>query len=410
MTPVVGVVGPVDLAPGVAESVSEMAGLEAVTLPYSHESETSDIVRQNASSVDAWLFTGIVPYTLAKGSTSRPAAFVDYTRETVLRSWVRLAREGRDIARTSIDTVGIPELREIADAVDLPPDRPRSLPHRVDQRVSQLVDFHRSNPDDSWTAITCVSSVYEALREEISIIRLVPSENAIRTAISRLTLTINSQVSEDSQVAVGLLAADDMTRAAPFLKAQATALAGTVALAETGEMLLVTTRGALAIASYQFSQPPLLRRLSEAGISANAGFGVGRTALEAEQLARRALNRARTHPGPTAVVSFRNDVDLALGAGGKNSEVPGEQEAPALGTIATRVGVALQTLTRLRDLAHLHPDEPLTSRVVAEALDVQLRTARRMLQRLERGGYAERVGNEARESSGRPLTQYLLHL
>ncbi|UFU07594.1 hypothetical protein [Ruania halotolerans] len=408
MTPVIGVVGPADIVPGVAQTCSTMSGYDVIRLPYVHETETHDIVRANVDSVDAWLFTGIVPYVHAKGASTRPAAFVDYTRETVLRSWVQLARAGRDIARTSIDTVGAPELREIADAVGLPSDRPRSLPHRVDQRVEQLIDFHRKNPDASWTAITCVSSVYDALRDDISIIRLVPSENAIRTAVTRLSFAVNTHVNEDSQVAVGLLVADDMAGAAPLVRQQARALAGTVATADTGELLLVTTRGALAIASYQFTQPPLLRRLDEVGITASAGFGVGRTALEAERLARRALNRAETYPGSTAVASFRNDVDLVLGAAGGHTAIA--QDSPALSTIATRVGVALQTLTRLRELAQAHPDEPVTSRLVAEELNVQQRTARRMLARLEHGGYAERTGREALGSSGRPLTRYTLHL
>lgn len=405
MKTVIGVVGPQDLAPDVVDVCSSMSGLDVVGLPYDYETEAPEVVRTNSSSVDAWLFTGILPYSLADGVSTLPAAYIDYTRETVLLAWVRLTREGRDIARTSLDTVGTPEVREIAAAVGLPDDRPRSLPHRANQKVSQLIDFHRNNPDSSWTAMTCVSSVYDALRDEISIVRLVPSENAIRRAVSRLTFAINNHVNEDSQVAVGLLVADDMTTATQLVREKASALAGTVATATAGELLVVTTRGALAIASHQFTQPPLLRRLDEAGIIAHAGFGVGRTALEAERLARRALYRAETHPGSTAVISFRNDIDLVTGTGNAVAA-----DAPSLNVIAKRVGASTQTLTKLRTLAEKNPDEPLTSRTVATALAVQPRTARRMLQRLEYAGYAERVGIEARTTRGRPLTRYILHL
>ncbi|NUT37505.1 MAG: hypothetical protein HOV79_31050, partial [Hamadaea sp.] len=136
------------------------------------------------------------------------------------------------------------------------------------------------------------------------------------------------------------------------------------------------------------------------------GFGLGRSAAEAESLARRALARARRIGPIAAVLSLRSDMDVVL-----------ESEAPApspVGTtmtvIAQRVGLSVPTLERLREVKEASGTEPLTTREVAEHLGVQQRTARRMLHRLELAGLAERLGHLSSGGSGRPLTLYRLTL
>ncbi|MEV7229513.1 MULTISPECIES: hypothetical protein [Polymorphospora] len=411
MSTIVGIVGPVDLVDSVAALCEQSPGVSVVRCPYAHETDAPALVRDHSAQVDAWLFTGIVPYTLAGNASPRPSAFVDYTRETVLEAWVRLASAGRDIARTSIDTVRTTEIRDLSTAVGIDPAAIRSVAYRPDIDSAQLIAFHRANPDPTWSAITCVSSVHEALRDEMTIIRLAPSPHAVRTALHQLLLATTNQIHEDAQVVLGLVDAAGAADSAVTerLAAEVSALAGTLSRTGDGTYLLVTTRGALAGATNDFTDAPFLRRFEEASIDAYVGFGLGRTAAEAERLARRALNRAHAHKGPAAVAAFRNDIDLLLASGGRQ---PGGDETgpPAIGVIAARVGLSAATLGRLQQLWEGGTGAPITSRVVAAELGVQLRTARRMLQRLEYAGYAERAGIETTGSTGRPRTQYLLRL
>lgn len=186
---------------------------------------------------------------------------------------------------------------------------------------------------------------------------------------------------------------------------EAGALGGTLAAFGDGTHLLVTTRGPLHDATGGFTRLPMLSRLAARGGVARVGFGLGRSAAEAESLARRALSRARRIGSVAAVLSLRADTDIVLESAA--DEPPGEHNLPVL---ARRVGLSVPTLEKLLEARDAAKGAALTTREIADRLAVQQRTARRMLHRLELAGLAERTGNLTSGSSGRPLTLYRLTL
>ncbi|MEU9508007.1 hypothetical protein AB0D32_17215 [Micromonospora sp. NPDC048170] len=406
MTIEIGVVGPHDLVDDVAVTCEEQPGVTARRLHYDHESQAPAIVEAHAGQVEAWLFTGVVPYTLAReaNALNRPAVFVDYTGATLLQAAVRLLREGRDVTRMSIDTVTGADVAGTFGEADLPVDRVRSLPYRSGLGSDDVVAFHRrQRRAGADVAVTCISSVYEVLHHEMPAYRLAPSNHSVRTALRQLLLHVGSQAQEDAQIALGLANLSDGDDG--LLKEVAT-LGGTLARFAPDTYLIVTTRGPLHDATGGFTALPMLRRLADRHDTVQIGFGLGRSAAEAENLARRALSRARRVGPTTAVLSLRGETDIVL-----ESTTPTPQPAEVnLGIIAQRVGLSVPTLLRLREVRAAVGDEPLTSREVADQLKVQQRTARRMLHRLELAGLAERTGNLASGSSGRPLTLYRLTL
>ncbi|MFG1954032.1 hypothetical protein [Micromonospora sp. NPDC048830] len=405
MTIEIGVVGPHDLVDDVAATCEEQPGVTARRLPYDHESQASAIVEAHGGQVEAWLFTGVVPYALAREANvlHRPAAFVDYTGATLLQAAVRLLCDGHDVTRASIDTVTSADVGATFGEAGLSMDRIRSLPYRSGLTSDDLIAFHRrQRKAGAQVAVTCVSSVYEALRHEMPAFRLAPSNHSVRTALRQLLLHATSQAQEDAQIALGLarLPGDD-----GLLREVAT-LGGTLARFTPDTYLIVTTRGPLHDATGGFTALPMLRRLADRHDTVQIGFGLGRSAAEAENLARRALSRARRVGPATAVLSLRGDTDIVL-----ESSTPAPQPAEVnLTVIAQRVGLSVPTLLRLREVRTAAGTEPLTSREVADQLKVQQRTARRMLHRLELAGLAERTGQLAAGTSGRPLTLYRLTL
>jgi len=85
----VGVVGPEDLVQRVTV-VGAPSGTTLLPLPYRHETEAVELVEQAHSDVDAFLFTGVVPYTIATeaGVIDRPTMYVSYDGATLLRALV----------------------------------------------------------------------------------------------------------------------------------------------------------------------------------------------------------------------------------------------------------------------------------------------------------------------------------
>lgn len=411
----IGIVGPEDLVDRVIAIGPGQLSARLVGLPYRHETAASDVVTATIEKVDAILFTGVVPYVIATnaGGVTKPAMYVPYSGATLLRALVELLRLGHDVTRMSIDTLRQDEVMETLTEAKLPTEHIHVMPYRPGITSRELVEFHRSmrGQDDTRIAITCLGSAFHQLDNELHAVRLAPSRHSIRSTLQALILTTAGQYIGDAQLTLGLiqLPADD-----PRLADDLVVLGGSLSYLPDGQPLVVTTRGLLEDATEQYTRLPLLDQLKARHGSVNIGFGVGRTAAEAESLARRAANRATAIGGSAAVVSMTGDVDIVMEPG-HEAAPHGDHSQTSLPVLARRVGLTVDTLGRLRELARMPPGENgaghegLTSREVAAYLSVQERTARRALKRLERAGLALPVGSR-QPGPGRPSTVYRLLL
>lgn len=409
MKAVIGVVGPHDLVAPAIDAVSEIPGARFAPYPYTHESLAPGIVTDSAEEVDGWLFTGPIPYFISRTHRTRPAAYVEYSGSTLLTALIQLLRAGHDITRLSIDSLSAYGVAEAFREADVPTSHTRVLEYRPGVSSDQIIRFHREAKDEDYIVITCVSSVYEALQDEMVCVRLAPSLDAVRTAANELLLVTTNQVNEDSHVVIGLLGADPLPPLDhPALSEGIAAMSGVTGTAESGEILIVTNRAGLHRASRGLTTAPIVDALAKDGRVAHIGFGTGNSATEAERLAHHALARARTHEQPTAVVSYRHETDVTLGT----TPMPPSNASGAeigSGVAAARAGLSVANIQRLQNLARTLSG-PFTTRDIAEHLDVQMRTARRIVHRLELAGYATRIGRQPAETAGRPLTLYQLHL
>ncbi|MEU6488403.1 hypothetical protein [Streptomyces sp. NPDC046887] len=425
----VGVIGPGDLVRKVLAvgPPSEAAGggpVRLLPLAYRHEDETAERVAAARAEADALLFTGVVPYIRAEaaGLLDRPARYVPYSGATLLRALVELLRLGHDVTRVSIDTLREEEVRETMTEAKLPTGGIRVLPHRPGQGSAELVDFHlAAREDGARVAVTCLGSAYRALEHRTHAVRLAPSRHSIQATLRELALSAAHRRDGDARVALGIVELPGGARAAGPVEEEVRALGGSLAWLPDGRGLVVTTRGVLESASGGFTRLPLLEALAARYGGAHAGFGLGRTAAEAEALARRAVGRARA-AGPVAgVVSLPDDKDLLIVPGtGAEAATADRGEDPAL--LAHRVGLRPATLDRLRELTRRRggagdgmdvdtdTGTGLTARLVAEHLSVQQRTARRILKRLERAGVAEPEPVPQEGRTGRPPLVYRVRL
>ncbi|GAA5083125.1 hypothetical protein HNP84_010125 [Thermocatellispora tengchongensis] len=397
---VIGVVGPHDLVDDVAATCEERPGVRALRLDYEREAEAPAIVEAHAGAVEGWLFTGAVPHTPAReaGLLSLPAAYVDYAGATLLGALVRLQHAGHDVTRVTVDTLPAAAVTATFAEAGLPVGGVRTLPYRSGMTPGTALAFHRRGARHP--AITCLPSVREALHGEMPVLRLVPSSHSVREALRRVVTEAGCRAREDAQVAIGLVE----TEVEEGLLRESAALGGTLVAYRGGLHMVVTTRGPLREATGGFASLPMLTRLATRNAYARAGFGLGRTAAEAESLARRALARARRIGGVVAVLSLHAGTDIVL------DSTAAPAPARSLNLIARRVGLSVSTLEKLIEAREAVGGEPVTTREIAGRLAVQQRTARRMLHRLELAGLAERTGNLTSGTSGRPLTMYRLTL
>jgi DNA-binding transcriptional ArsR family regulator len=405
----VGVVGPADLVDLVISVCADSTSTVLVPLIYEHEDDASDLLVSKQDSVDGVLFTGVVPYARATvdGVLRRPAEHVSYSGATLLRALVEQLRLGHDMAAVSIDTLAKAQVLDTMTEAQLPTDGVQVLEYRVGLSSDEVVEFHRKARETAKTkvAITCLGSAYRKLSQEMHTVRLAPSRHSIRAALRHLELTISGLHTGDAQVAIGLI--DLNGESDRYLRRNIAVLGGSLARLDDG-YLVVSTAGLLERVTDHFRTWPLLEQLSGRHESVHIGFGIGRTAADAESLARRALGRSHAAGPVAAAVALADDTDVIMGGTKKQ---PARVSPEDLSLLARRAGLGRGTLTKLRDLLAEKPDdEGITANDVADHLGVQQRTARRILKRLERAGVAEITGTLNDRKGGRPRTLYRLHL
>src|SRR5665647_923118 len=140
-----GIVGPADQVAIASTVAASYTGLQPIRLAYGHERETLALIGPQADQVDGWLFTGVVPYELARtaGALQHPARYVSYGRVGFLSSLIRLSLAGVDLSRLSIDTLSELEVRETLADTGLDLDRVSVLPYRAGVTSVEMVDLHR---------------------------------------------------------------------------------------------------------------------------------------------------------------------------------------------------------------------------------------------------------------------------
>ncbi|GAA0581480.1 hypothetical protein HPO96_08025 [Kribbella sandramycini] len=404
MVTTIGVVGPSDLVTSTCRIIGSQRGIEVLPLKYRRETETPRVLAEAPPSVDAWLFTGVVPYQIAAAANllDRPATHVEYTGATLLRALLELLRDGQDITSMSIDVLDEAQVLETLTEAGLPTDGISVFPYRPGLSSDDVLAFHRET--NATIAITCLRSAYDKLRRERTAVRLGPSIHSVRSALNGLLLVHDALRSDDAQIALGLV--EIAAEAEDALRREAGSLGSSVVRYDEKRFLVVGTRGPLEQATAEFTELGMLTRLKEQFGPVRIGFGVGGSGIETETLARRALGRAKTAGRSAAVVSLRNDIDLILVGGA----TPRAQQRSKLQLLAQRAGLSKGTLERLQELVHAPNGDGLTTRTVADHLGIQPRTARRVLNRLERAGLADATGTQIGTGSGRPLVVYRVHL
>lgn len=402
-----GVIGPTDLVPRVAEVVDSMPGLRAVPLAYGEEQQTPEIIAAHMDEVDAWLFTGVVPHEIARAESEigLPAEHVSYSGVTLLGTLFRLAQEGQDLTKVSIDTLASGEVSETLAVAGLPIHTATILEFQPDTRSHDVVEFHRQAREKhgAKVAITCLRSAYDVLRrDEAPLVRLAPSHRDIREAVDALVLQTQSRQHFDAQVALGFVELDAPDSG---LERDLAELGGAVVRIDAERYLLVTTRGPLERATDSLRSAPFLEPIAARHAAVHLGLGIGRSAGDAAANASRALARARVQGDVAAVLAAPHDNDRVLAREDRRPDARAD-----IGRLAARLGMSRSTLRKLRQYVGEQVEPLVTAAELAEAFAVQERSARRLLKRLERAGAAVPVGTVAEGQMGRPPVIYRVDL
>ena len=432
---VIGVIGPADsTALAVAVAAEEGLADQVVGRAYGSVEEALGLAVELDRVCQVLLFTGRVPYALARASEELAAAlrYVPHSGADLYRTLVHLLREFRgELPRISLDTIQPSIVREAY--LDLGLDPPQHiLPLEMDgdldriRPTADIITFHlaRAQAGDVDVCVTCLGEVDRELRAAgVRTWRIAHTRAVLRDALYQAELTARLAITETTQPAAVLVqlpgVAEGVAAGTPGsyetqrrrLRARETVLdlaerlQGRLAELDEATFIVHTNRGTAEGAVTRLMAGhggPL----DATGLPAElrVGIGMGATVPGAEENARKAL-----------VMGERDgDLHVAYPDGSvvrASRDRPAETfrlratDGPTL-RIARELGLGPLALTRLTQALRQVDASAVTAAELAQAYGIEARSARRLMTALGRAGIATRLGRQGGPRAGRPQTVY----
>lgn len=420
----IGVIGARELVDRIITVAGRLAEPpRLVGAAYSTEAEGYERLADIESKIDVALFAGPLPYDLARerGDLPVPATFVPVSWAALYSTLLRGTLQQRcDPARVSVDSISAGDLEEAYAEIGVPLDGVRVAEYRHPKSAREFYAFHEELYRSGATsaALTTMPSVERRLLDAgVPALRMVPTAATLRIALNTAMLLGTGSRFEESQIAIGVVELAPAAKTDPGSYGQqelnlalqrellqvARTMGATVLPRGDDSYLIIATVGALDQVTAGFRVAPFLDHVGRSlGVPVDVGFGVGRTARDAEANARTAVERARAAPTAAAALVGVDGSVLSLPPRlHQRTDDPATEPEPSRGEdLLVRLVRSLDTRT----------GEALVvdAERVAELLDVTARTARRSLRTLVDEGLAWPVPPARASGAGRPRQLYRL--
>lgn len=423
-----GILGADDSLEIIQSVVSEYSELESVPIVYWHEEEIIDKLTPLVNEVDMWLFSGQVPYTIAKewGKITQPMAYVPHMGSSLYRTLLHISHETNiSVNQLSFDTFHPVELDQILDEAGIA-QKPGYLKHYAGEiHAKELAEFHYGLWKDGKTqaGVTCLRTAHiELQRLGAPIYRVLPTSTGVSTVVNMLLRTNEMLHFKDSQIAVQMIEVDSFLGLATDtfstdeiykieikirekLLKYAKMLQGSLKTAGPGRYVIFTTRGLLRDLTHNFTSVPDIEEIYQVKKEmVTCGIGIGKTAYEAEIHAGKAFLHAKEY-GKGTWMAFFDDKTIA-GPLGKTEQITYSSVSKELQTLSENTSLSVMTLSKLDSILKKLGKREINAHELAQYMQILPRSARRILMELEAKGVARIIGDENPHPRGRPRKIY----
>jgi hypothetical protein len=394
---------------------------------YNNHADISEILSKHRSMIDVWIFSGQVPYAIAKEANliDNNAFHLELNGSSLFKTFLEMTyTDHLKLERISFDTIAENAIFETLGELNLPLEDIYINSYKGYKSPQELIDFHFSlyQQNKVRICVTCIRSVYEELKKRnVPVYRIIPTRVAIHQAIRRSRQQGETLHFKRSQIAVQIIQVEDMNNIISEntfsyevyrldLKLQeaileySEAIFGSLLPLGRGNFIIFSTRGLLEDSTVYHPNTLLdnLRLITDQPV--NIGIGYGQNALAAEQNARLGLTHAKNQGGNRVVlVDEYGYMEGPL----KRPQSIGfrfRTEDKDISEKLTKAGINISTFNKF--LAIQDKIGPVSSVNISELLGMTPRNARRILSNLEQHGMAEIVGEEAPTGKGRPRKIY----
>lgn len=396
---------------------------------YDNPEEAPYIVEKLNSNTQIVLFTGPVPYFLAKEQIQRkgfPSVYIPVNELSVLLSlhavWEILKKRSSSI---SIDVPNLETVHNVYDELALDTSPLHIQEYTSDFNINNIVQHHynlwKNNKVDY--VLTSIRAVYIQLRElGVKSSRMVIPKKNIQETLQQAIVQGELEVSKRSQITAGLVSIDNFNeivskRGMPLNQEMILELHKI--LIEFGkefnasvhhlgkdQFIIYATRGGLSQVTNNYKEMYLLSKINKSiGITVSVGFGFGTTAQEAEENAYIAIYKAKKNKGNKAYVV--TDDKIIIGPlTNKSTSFSLRTTNKSTTSISEKTKISVANLSKIATFLRLRNYKVFSANDLTDYLQLSKRTAERLLKRLVDYELVKRVGTEQPYQKGRPRSIY----
>lgn len=428
----IGVVGPEQSISRIIEVTKTMdPSIDLIPFAYIDAHETVDIVRKNFHKAKGWLFSGSLPFMLAKDAfgTDENFAYCAYDGAGLYKCFLQIAYHHKNIMeRISIDIPNLENLTLAISELEIPNREIYINRYGSEFDTGEIIRFHR----DLWkqgktdAAISSLGAAYLALKQEglVPVYRNSVTTNSIRDAVKVINEKTTASFFRSTQVALEVIEIenfDDLIEksSSPYnikrlelriskeLIELSEKLNGSLVERGRGRYEISSSRGAID------REIGLLKKVVqglslELGFPVAVGIGFGETVASAEFNARRALLHAKKSKKEKLVI-IRED-GVLIESVGQPEELSYEyySDNRELLDKLHQADVSIKSFKKIEAAVRRMKWSSFTSAQVAEDLSVTERNIRRIFAGLTKVGLLECIGEEISTVRGRPSRLYRL--
>jgi len=423
--------GSADSVEVVRNIAEEYQDFECRSFAFRDMSEIIPLFQVHDSEVDMWILPGRTAYLTAQewGKVTRPMFHMPYKGSSLYKTLCEIFyTQSARLTEISFDSVLYDDLKQVFVEMGIADEPTYVRPFAIGRTEEAALNYHY----DLWRAgktklaVTCYPEVKKRLTAlGVPAYRVLPARSAVESVLNLMLRTAEMQTAREAQIAVQLLEVDALIRPREFqstdelfamemkltqkLITYAKTVQGALKTAGTGRFAIFTTRGMVKKLTRDFSAIPALEEFEQINASVLAcGIGIGLSAYEAEFNATKALMTAKERGRGTWMIFFEDKT--VVGPLGAKEQITYGYSSERLQSISKQTAVSVATLSRLSSVWHKLGQPGINAQELALQLQMLPRSARRILQDLERVGLAEVIGEESPSPRGRPRKRYKINL
>lgn len=426
-----GIIGPKDLVEESIKIGCRYEEIDMIPMPYADEKKAIDNMKLIESDVDAFLFTGFLPYYNAKHSqlTDKEIFYYPILGSALYRVLLKMKNSYEiDIGNISIDTLDAREIQEVYEDLGISTEGIYINDiHLSNYNRTDYVNFHYRLYEEGKVkgTITSINSVYEELvRLGVPVLKAEPTKYTMKDTFKMISMASKTHLAQNNQILIMIVDIDKYSLSGERLsniemqekrlQLHQTLLdysrmyqASVFSSAESEEFIVLITKGIFQEYTNSYEDIPMVNEIkSKFSLAINIGIGMGTNALEAEENARKALALSRKSEESSGYLIDQDKVVLGPIGSRSRLEYRLKTENKNLLNWAEKTGVSISNITMIQSLINNLKVESITASDIQRSLNITLRSANRIMKKLVDGGAAIEVGLEQSGGRGRPSKLY----